>query len=77
MGAQCLKDPKSIMMVRRYHFRTISVLVASGRTVLYWSVGKVVPFYEIVINPRDLKHVVELLRCRGELVVVITTRKHL
>ena len=35
------------------------------------------PFGEIVINPSDLKHVVELLGYSYGLGVVITTRAHL
>ena len=38
---------------------------------------EVVPFYENVANPSDLKHVVELLGRSGGLGVVITTRTHL
>ena len=38
---------------------------------------KVVPFGEIVINPSDLKHVVELLGCSDGLCMVITTCMHL
>ena len=34
------------------------------------------PFDEIVANPSDLKHVVELLRSSDGLDVVITTRSH-
>ena len=33
--------------------------------------AKVVPFGEIVANPSDLKHVVELLGCSGGLGMVI------
>ena len=36
------------------------------------SVEKAAPFDEIVANPSDLKHVVELLRCSDGLGVVIT-----
>ena len=56
-----------------YHFSA----VGRGRTVPIWSVGKVVPFGKIVINPSDLKHAVELLGYSGGLGVVITTRTHL
>ena len=34
------------------------------------------PFGEIVANPGDLKHVVELLRCSDGLGVVITVSLH-
>ena len=37
---------------------------------------KVAPFDEIVANPSDLKHVVELLRCSDGLGVVITLGLH-
>ena len=40
------------------------------------SVEKAVPFDEIVANPSDLKHVVELLRCSDGLGVVIAVRLH-
>ena len=36
-----------------------------------WSVEKGVPFGKIVINPSDLKHVVELLGCSDGLGMVI------
>ena len=45
-----------------------------------WSVEKGVPFGKIVINPSDLKHVVELLGCSDGLGMVIwlvsTVRTH-
>ena len=41
-----------------------------------WSVEKRVLFGKIVVNPSDLKHVVELLGCSDGLGVVIWARMH-
>ena len=41
-----------------------------------WSVEKRLPFGKMVVNPSDLKHVVELLGCSDGLVVVIWARMH-
>ena len=41
-----------------------------------WSVEKRVLFGKIVVNPSNLKHVVELLGCSDGLGVVIWARMH-
>ena len=76
MGKQCCVNLKLMVMALRYHLCTISAPSAAyrGGTRAWW---KLVPFGEIVINPSDLKHVVELLGCSYGLGVVITTRAHL
>ena len=73
MGAQCLMDPKLTMMARRYHIRTISVLVVAVVPMPIWSVEKWcrAGCGEIVANSSDLKHVLELLGCSYGLGVVI------
>ena len=48
-----------------------------GCTGPVWSVGKVVPFDEIVINPSNPKHTLKPLRYVHGLGVVIATHKHL
>ena len=76
MGAQCVTDLKLMMMALRYHLCTISAPSAAyrGGTRAWW---KLMPFGEIVINPSDLKHVMELLGYSYGLGVVKTTRAHL
>ena len=53
-----------------------SAVLVPTRTMRIWCPWKLVPFGEIVANPSDLKHVVELLRCSDGLGVVITVRLH-
>ena len=72
MGAQCFTDLKLMMMVLRYHLCTISATFAALTCVV-----KLMSFGEIVINPSDLKHIVEPLGYSDGLGVVIPTRSHL
>ena len=74
VGVQCFVDLKLMIMGLRYHLCAISVLVAAVPARVCPNpcfLVKVAPFDEIVANPSDLKHVVELLRCSNGLGVVI------
>ena len=61
MDVRCSKHLKSIMMALRYHVCTISMPLPTHVPMPIWSVEKRVLFGKIVVNPSDLKHVVELL----------------
>ena len=76
MGARCFTDPKSMVIARRYHVCTISMPLPTHVPMPIWSVEKRVLFGKIVVNPSDLKHVVELLGCSDGLGVVIWARMH-
>ena len=65
-------DPDGAEISHLYHFQCC---YATPRSYLR-HLAKSVPFDEIVANPSDLKHVVELMGCSDGLGVVILTRYH-
>ena len=63
MSKQCFIDLKLMIMALRYHLCTISAPSAAlaALVLVLMLLVKLVPYGEIVINPGDLKHVVELV----------------